>query len=153
MVDYDNYWYDYWKENHKTYPTPSPTESHTTSPTASHTASPTEGDGIYRSDNGAVACHPFDSSGELIYSGETQKKIMGFEFEMVTNEDADDNGGIEDEVQEVENAFAEFLAGISDCKSQHLQNTHDRRLAAIGFDPAPADVVIGELSDLYAIKH
>ena len=138
----DDHWDDY---NDIDYATPEPTYSPTVSPTVTLTTNPTVGDGIYHHENGIVGCHPYDSNGELIYNGETEVKTIGFEFTMITNEDAEDNGGIEDEIQEVEYAFATFLAGLSDCKSYHALSTHDRRLAAISFDPAPADVIIGEL--------
>ena len=100
-------------------------------------------EGPYRHDNGSVGCLPFDSSGELVYGGETKKTTIEFTFVMKTSEDANNDGGIEDEVKEVEYAFAEFLAGAADCTRQ-IPATQNRHLAALSFDPSPADEVIGE---------
>jgi hypothetical protein len=112
-------------------------------------------DGIYHHDDGSVGCYPSGSSGSMDYDGEISEQKITFDYSMTVNPNV--GGDVKDKVEAVEDAFILFLIDKLDCESvtkkgksaknsgrRHLKLGKHRKLAVIGINPSPEDVVVGK---------
>lgn len=138
------YWFQYWKENVKE---PQKEVHQTDSPTQAPTVHP---EGTLHRDDGYVGCFALDDIKGTDVKGDVRKRTLSFDYTMKTTSDADTARDVKDMVEDMERAFAEFLGGKLDCGSSSGKSPkarrlyQSRRLASVGFDPSPSDIVIGE---------
>jgi hypothetical protein len=124
----------------------------TDSPTQAPTIHP---EGSLHHENGYVGCFAQDDVASNEVGGDVRKRTLSFDYTMKTVIDVDTERDIEDMVNDMERAFAEYLGGKLDCgssggkspKSRHLYQI--RKLTSVGFDPSPSDVINSEYANVF----